>query len=113
MKSTEAAQRLREGTEKLARMLGDSTLEMAKGEFLTCEPNVCDGRVYPTFGARADLFPEAITVLEEEVVPAMEAEQGRLHRRSPGSHEARRHSNLRGRVGPLCRGRRHHGADPR
>ena len=88
MESTEADNRLRAETAKLARLLADKPPEDGQGEFLTCEPEVYDGNVYPTYSARVALFPAAITVLEQDVVPAMEADGWVLRRRDSESYVA-------------------------
>lgn len=81
MKSTEAAQRLTAEVTELGAQLSDATPEVKQDEFLTCEPEKYDGQVYPTYTAHLPVVRDAITVIENEIVPAREAAGWTLRKR--------------------------------
>jgi hypothetical protein len=88
MKSTEAAERLRKEAAQLAERLGDTNPEKGRDEYLTCKPNVYDGNVYYTYSVRAELNPDARTLLEDEIVPEMEEQGWTLRKRDSESYTA-------------------------
>lgn len=88
MNSTEAAEQLRTEAAQLAKRLGDAEPEEVRDEYQTCKPNVFDGNVYYTYSTKVALFPEARAVMEDEVVPAMEAAGWTLRKRDSETYVA-------------------------
>lgn len=88
MKSTEAANELRAESARLAERLGDPGPQVGQDEFLTCKPEVYDGNVYLTYSLQAALNPDAVSLMEGDIVPAMKEEGWTLRKRDSETYVA-------------------------
>lgn len=88
MDSSEAQQRLHRATERIADLLGAGEVRVREDEFTTCEPNTYDGNVVSVYSGSVELVPDAVSVLEKQVVPAMEDEGWTLRRRESEGYTA-------------------------
>lgn len=87
MRSSEAMERLQRETARVAELLGGGPPQVSQEEYLTCEMGEYDGSVYPVYSGSVELVPDAVQVVEAEVVASMEADGWTLRRRESSSRE--------------------------